>query len=98
RAALGGLDQRKQRLCGHPSVLHGQIPTARLLALTDDNLDAVVLHIQRLSAALHAVAEDRDSLRAENRLQSLRRIIGAFHHGFGYISNLDLSHDRWLGR
>ena len=40
----------------------GQVPGARLLALADDDLDAVVLHVERLALALDAVADDGDRL------------------------------------
>ena len=64
----------------------------RLLALADDDLDAVVLQVERLALALDAVAEDGDRLRIQNLPQPFRRIIAAFHHGFRHVTDLDLAH------
>ena len=58
---------------GSNSVLPGTQPSSRHrsqalppLPLADDDVDAVVPHVQRLAAALHAVAEDGDGLVAED--------------------------------
>ena len=56
----------EQRLAGNPAVLDGEVPRLRLLALADDDFDAVVFHVERLAAALHAVAEDGDRLVAQD--------------------------------
>ena len=71
----------------------GQVPAAALVALADDDVDAVVLHVERLAAALHAVAEDGDGLVAEDGLDSLRRIVRPLDDGFRDVADLDLPHD-----
>ena len=73
----------EERLAGHPAVLLRPGPSlAALVALADDDVDAVVLHVERLAAALHAVAEDGDGLVAEDRLELLRRIVRPLDDGF----------------
>ena len=72
----GGLLEREERLAGHPAVLLGQVPALPPFAQADDDVDAVVLHVERLAAALDAVAEDGDGLVAEDRLDPLRRVVG----------------------
>src|SRR5262245_22993703 len=71
---------------------NGQLPAARARPLADHHLDAVVLHVQRLAAPLHPVAQDRHRLAAEDVLDLLGRIIAALDHCFGRVANLDLPH------
>src|SRR5262249_13346486 len=78
-------------LAGDPAVLDRQVPAARLLALADDHLDAVVLHVQRLAPALDAVADHRHRLRGQDLAELFRWIVAALHHGFGHIPDLDLT-------
>src|SRR5262249_3279264 len=93
---LGRLVQRKQRLAIDPAVLLGEIPTAAGVAQADNDMDAVILHIERLPAPLNAVPQDRDRFLAENGLEPLRRIIRALNHGFGSVANLNLPHEEPL--
>src|SRR5207245_30389 len=86
---------RKERLAGHPAVLHGQVPGARLLALADDDAQAVVLHVERLAAALDAVAEYGHRFVAEDGADLVRRIVAAFDDRFLAVADLDLSHGRF---
>ena len=67
RAAADGLVDLKQGFARHPAVLHGAVPVALESAgLADDDVEAVVAEIQRLSGALHAVADDGDDLVLEH--------------------------------
>src|SRR5262249_4573755 len=68
------------------------VPALGLLPLADDDVQTVVLHIERLSAALHAVAENGNGFLAENGLDAVRRIVRAFHDGFFDGPDLDFPH------
>src|SRR3569623_70358 len=92
RAALGRLLEGEQGLARLPAVLDGLVPGARLLALADDDVAAVVLHVERLAGALDAVAQDGDDLVAEDLLDLLRRVVRALDDGFRLVTDLDLSH------
>src|SRR5208283_6148644 len=92
-AALGGFFEGEQALAGYPAILHRQVPAAALvLAEPDDDRNAVVLHVQGLTAPLDAVAKDGHGFPAQDLLQFLGRIVGPFHHDFAVVSYLDLAH------
>ncbi len=57
RRALGGLLEREERLPRNPAVGDGPLPARAALLLPDDDVDAVVAHVQGLGRALHAVAQ-----------------------------------------
>src|SRR5262249_43810734 len=97
-AAPRRLLQREQRLAGNPAVLLGQLPAAALVAQADDYVEAVVLHVERLAAALDAVAEDGDGFLAQDGPQPLRRIVAPLHPRFRRIADLDLTHARFLSK
>ena len=83
-------EERPARL---PAVLPGEVPTPpALLAQADDDPHAVVLHVERLPATLHAVAEHRDRFVLEDLPDPLRRIVGTLHHGFFHVAYFDLAH------
>ena len=64
---LRGLFDVEQRLAGDPAVLDGAVPVLpERLGLADDDVEAVVPHVQGLGRALHAVADDRDGLLLEH--------------------------------
>ena len=63
------------------------------LPLADDDVDAVVAHVQRLSAALNAIAQDGHGLVAEHLLEPFRRIIRPLDDRFDRTADLDLSHE-----
>src|SRR5262249_29884080 len=75
-----------------PAVLHGQVPAHAAFALADDDVNTVVLHVERLASALHAVADDGDRLLAEYLLDSFGRIIRSLDDGFARVADLDLAH------
>src|SRR5439155_3662215 len=79
-------------LAGRPAVLLCQVPAAALLADADNDVDAVVPHIQRLAAALHAVAQHRHGFLPQDRPKSFRWVIGALDDGFDIVPDLNLTH------
>src|SRR5271165_3973994 len=68
----------KERLARHPAVLQCEIPAASFFTQTDDDVDAVVLHVERLATSLNAVSQNSHRFLAENGFDSFRRIVGPF--------------------
>ena len=50
----------KKRLAGNKPVVHGPVPGVAAFPLADNDVDAVVAHIQCLSRPLDPVAENGD--------------------------------------
>ena len=92
RSFGGRFFHRKQSFAGNPAILFGQIPAPSLFALANDDVDAVIFHIQRLAPSLNAIAKHSHRFLAENLLQALRGKVRTFGNGFSAIANLDLSH------
>ena len=83
----------EERLARHPAILERTAPAgvrALALALTDDHIDAVVPHVERLCRPLNAVAEHGDCLALENLLGLLERKLLARHNVFGNAAKVDL--------
>src|SRR5262249_5662122 len=91
-AALGRLLHWEESLARDPAVLLSEVPASALFAQADDHVDAVVFHVERLTPALHAIAEHGHGLIAENLLEALRGIVGSLDHGFLVWANLNLAH------
>ena len=84
---------------GSNSVSPGFQPSSRhlvvglaALALADDDLDAVVAHVERLPAALHAVAEHGDGLVLEDLPHAVRRVIGPLDALLNGVADTNLFH------
>ena len=85
------------------SVLPGTQPSCwarsqlrALLAQADDDVDAVVLHVERLAAALHAVAEDGDGFILQYILGLLQREFLAGDDFFDRTTKINLCHVKHL--
>ncbi len=61
--------------------------------LADDNIDAVVAHVQSLGGALDAVADDGDGLTFEDLLRLLQGIFFTSDDGLNGTAKVDLSHN-----
>ena len=94
-APLSRFLQAQETLAGHPAVALRQVPAPPLAAHAEDHVDAVVLHVQRLAAALRAIAQHGNRFLAQDGPQSLRRKIGPLHHRFRRVPDLNL---RMAGR
>src|SRR5205823_4957937 len=87
-----GLLRLEQCHAGLPPVFEAELIGLAALALADDHLDAVVAHVERLPAALHAVAEHRDRFVLEDLLDAVERIIGALDGLFYGVADANLFH------
>src|SRR5205085_1758618 len=92
-AAAGGFWNVEERFVRLPAVLHRQVPALRAGPLADDDLDAIVLHVERLAPTLNAIAQDGDRLAAEDAPDLLRRIIRTLDHCLHAVPDLDLPHE-----
>ena len=57
RCAPGGLFDPEERLARYPAVGDGLVPAFRAFALSDDDVEPVVLEVERLPRPLYAVAD-----------------------------------------
>ena len=73
-----------------------QVPAFALLAQADDDIDAVIFHVEGLTPALRAVAEHGHGFLAENGFPSLGRIVRSFDHSFHGVADFDLAHAGFL--
>src|ERR1019366_4103877 len=88
-----GFFEGDERFARNPAVLGGELPAlAVFFAQADEDVDAVVLHVERLPAALDAVAENGDGLVAQDGLDAFRRKVGPFDDVFRAVADLNLSH------
>src|SRR5262249_5520592 len=92
-AAPRRLLDREQCPARLPAILPCLLPALAVLAQADDDADAVVLHVERLPAALRPVAKDGDGLVTQDFADALRRVIGTLDHGFDSVSDANLAHD-----
>ena len=98
-ALVGSLFDTEERLALDPAILLGAHPAGvrlRALTLTDNHLEAVVAHVERLTRALNAVTEDGDGLALENLLSLLKRELLAGRDVFCDGTELDLHFDLFL--
>ena len=83
----------KQRFAGLPSVFDGAVPILlEGFGLADDDVDAVVLHVQCLGRALHAVADDRDGFLLENTTGFAQGKLFAHNDCFFNSAKIDYCH------
>ena len=80
-AAFAGFFNREKSLARHPSVVDGFFECLAL-TLAHDNVEAVVAQVQALSGALHAVADNGDSLVFEHFAGFVESKFLAGHDGF----------------
>ena len=78
---------------GLPAVLNGEIPRTALVAQTDDDIEAVVTHIERLATPLNAITQYRDGFLAKNRTDLVSRIIRTLVNLFRARTDADFFHD-----
>src|SRR5262245_19589282 len=79
--ALNRFGNVKEWLAGNPSVGSREVPTFSG-ARAEDGFYAIVAHVERLAAALNAVADLCDGLFAQNLLKFARRQIRALDNCF----------------
>ena len=92
-AALDGFGHREEGLAGHPAVGDGAVPVAfELWRLADDDLEAVVLHVQRLRRALDAVADDSNGFFFEDLPGFRQREFLAGDDGFFRAAKINECH------
>src|SRR5262249_710592 len=93
-AALGGFFDIEERVARLPAIADRVVPGLAALALTDDDLHAIVAHVERLSAALHPVTHHGNGFIAQNLTYLLRRIVAPLHGRFHKVADANLAHDR----
>ena len=70
-ALVGSLLDGKESLALNPAILLGAVPAGvglGVLALTNDHIEAVIAHIERLARTLNAIAENCNGLALKNLL------------------------------
>jgi len=93
RGLLAGLLDIEERLARLEAVFHRALPVAgETLVLANDDIDAVVAHVERLRRALHAIANDGDDLILEDLLRLLQGIFFACDDGFHNTAKINLRH------
>jgi hypothetical protein len=67
-AALSSVGEREEGNTRDPAIVEGFIPVRGALVLTDDNVNAVIPHVEGLSGALYTVTKDGDGFIGEDVL------------------------------
>jgi hypothetical protein len=92
-ALLGRFLDFEQGLARHPAVGDGAIPVPLERGrLADDDVEAIVLHVERLGRTLDAIADHRDGLVLENLERLLDRELFARDDFFFDSTEIDRCH------
>ena len=96
-AALHRFFDREKRFSRDPAVALRAVPVLLVfLRLADDNVDAVVLHVERLGRPLHAVADDGDDFLLEDAARLCKREFLPGDDRFLYPAEIDDCHELFL--
>ncbi len=96
-AALSRFLHVEQGLAGLPAVFAGPVPVSlELLRLADDDVEAVVLHVEGLGRALDAVADHGDGLFLQHPSCVGHGKLFAHDHPFLDAPEIDQSHEIFL--
>ena len=93
RRALARLLDLEQRLARDPAVGYGLVPCLGVLALADDHVEPVILQVQRLAGALHAVSDDGYRFVFEGFERFAQGEFFARDHGLDDSSEIHFCHD-----
>src|SRR5207249_2153810 len=88
----GGFFRIEECDAGLPAVFEAEVVGLAASALADDDLEAVVAHVERLPAALDAIAEYGDGFILEDLPDLVRRVVRPLDALFDVGADLDLFH------
>ena len=92
RCAPGGLFDPEERLARYPAVGDGLVPAFRAFALSDDDVEPVVLEVERLPRPLYAVADYGDGFVPEDFACFFQGKLFAGNDLLFYSAEIDLCH------
>jgi len=90
---LHRLFDREERLAGNPAVGDGLVPVRLVFRrLPDDDMNAVVFHVEGLCGTLYAVSQNGDHFIFKHLLRFFHRKFFRGHHIFDRAAKIDFCH------
>ena len=91
-AFFAGFFDLEEGLAGYPAVGDGFVPGLGVLALADDDVEAVVAQVHGLAGPLNAVADDGDGFVFQDLFRFAQREFFAGDDAFFYAAEVDFCH------